>query len=229
MKRVRAGKGLCMYLSVGECYLCRELAPETRDHVVPVCLFPDPRPSNLLTLPCCRNCQVKFSKDEEYFRDFISATSSDKKGSRANEIWQKTRRSLKRSQSKNREFRKRLEQVDIVSPAGIFLGKRLTLSAEDRRLGNVIEKIGRGLHADITGVSAPPDWKRIVYPLGQPTKIPEELLIPNLVIHYDGVFACRGGIAVDAPTSVWLMQFFDKQIFWIVLHDPNYHEFDGVK
>lgn len=50
------------------CYLCGSSTNLTRDHVPPKCLFPRPRPSNLLTLSCCHPCNNSASKDDEYLR-----------------------------------------------------------------------------------------------------------------------------------------------------------------
>ena len=55
------------------CYLCRSTANLTRDHVPPANLFPEPRPSNLITVLCCKTCNQGFSKFDEQFRFFVSS------------------------------------------------------------------------------------------------------------------------------------------------------------
>lgn len=50
------------------CYLCGGKDRITREHVPAKGLFPKPRPSNLQTVPCCYDCNNKYSKDDEYFR-----------------------------------------------------------------------------------------------------------------------------------------------------------------
>ncbi len=64
------------------CYLCgTEMIPipsghqgrklpkhETRDHVPPDGLFCEPKPSNLITVPCCYECNNKHSDADEQFR-----------------------------------------------------------------------------------------------------------------------------------------------------------------
>jgi len=54
------------------CYLCKGEA-DTKDHVPPKGLFPEPRPSNLITVDCCYRCNQKFTKIDEEFRLFVSA------------------------------------------------------------------------------------------------------------------------------------------------------------
>ena len=61
-----------------ECYLCGKKAsatPEgdlTRDHLPPKNLFPQPRPDNLITVPCCYACNNQAHKDDEYLRLGVS-------------------------------------------------------------------------------------------------------------------------------------------------------------
>ena len=49
-----------------QCAYCGSEEATTRDHVPPKCLFIDPLPSNLITVPSCQGCQG-LSKDDEYF------------------------------------------------------------------------------------------------------------------------------------------------------------------
>ncbi len=210
-----------MYLCSSECYLCRQLNPETRDHVVPACLFPEPRPSDLLTLPCCRSCQLRYSREEEYFRDFISVTSVNQRGSPADQIWQNARRGLKRRPWRYAELRSRLSEVEVVTSTGLFLGRRTALAIPEPRIGSVLEKIARGCHAHKCGVSVPLAWSRTIYPVHSHLEHLTELLQMPEVLSYDGVFSCRGIEVSDAPATSWLLQFYKRQVFWIVLHDPN--------
>lgn len=53
------------------CYLCGTILDDsnrTMDHIPPKGLFPRPLPNNLLTIPCCRQCNNGFSRDDEFFR-----------------------------------------------------------------------------------------------------------------------------------------------------------------
>lgn len=54
------------------CYLCRSTESLTKDHLPPKNLFPKPHPSNLISVPCCKTCNEKFSKLDEQFRVFVS-------------------------------------------------------------------------------------------------------------------------------------------------------------
>lgn len=52
------------------CVYCGDYA-DTRDHVPSKCFLDEPYPDNLKVVPCCRKCNNKFSKDEEYVSCFI--------------------------------------------------------------------------------------------------------------------------------------------------------------
>jgi len=72
------------------CYLCGKplasKADRTKDHVPPECIFPSEKPPNLLTLPCCRDCNSKYGKLDERMRNYLAilaATASGDAGDKA--------------------------------------------------------------------------------------------------------------------------------------------------
>lgn len=62
-----------MALATMRCYLCGGTNSITNDHVPPKGFFPEPRPSNLITVPCCARCNNAFSKDDEAVRTWLCA------------------------------------------------------------------------------------------------------------------------------------------------------------
>lgn len=55
------------------CYLCNSTKNLTKDHIPPKNLFPFPKPANLITVWCCKECNGKFSLIDESFRVFTSS------------------------------------------------------------------------------------------------------------------------------------------------------------
>lgn len=55
------------------CYLCDSTDNITKDHIPPKNLFPSPKPTNLITVWCCKKCNEKFSLIDESFRVFTSS------------------------------------------------------------------------------------------------------------------------------------------------------------
>eukprot|EP01034_Spumella_vulgaris_P018529 gene18529-23674_t len=56
------------------CYLCSVEVDPTRfrDHIPPKAFFPSPRPSNLITVPCCPRCNSEASLDDDAFKAWFS-------------------------------------------------------------------------------------------------------------------------------------------------------------
>src|SRR4051812_6886992 len=50
------------------CAYCASGIGTTNDHIPPKNLFPNPKPSDLITAPCCEGCRRPTAKDDEYFR-----------------------------------------------------------------------------------------------------------------------------------------------------------------
>src|ERR1017187_3171267 len=61
-----------MQHNINWCYLCHSAENLTSDHLPPKNLFPEPKPTNLITVPFCASCNGGFSKLDEQFRVFVS-------------------------------------------------------------------------------------------------------------------------------------------------------------
>jgi hypothetical protein len=55
-----------------ECVYCGSMADLTDEHVPPKLVFPKPRPSDLITVRACRQCNEAGSKDADYIRIYLS-------------------------------------------------------------------------------------------------------------------------------------------------------------
>jgi hypothetical protein len=134
-----------------KCYLCGKTAKETpegwltRDHVPPRNLFPEPRPSNLITIPCCNACNHESHKDDEYFRLAVSGYyNSNLVGKR---IWEE--KSVA-STVKKRRLRKSvdamagsLKKIALITPDGVEDAFEVTI--EKAPVNRVLIRITKGL------------------------------------------------------------------------------------
>src|SRR5476649_803812 len=81
------------------CIYCQMNPGDTDDHVPPKGLFPKPRPSNLITVPACDQCNKSFKNDDEYFLnialEWAASESSDGK-----QIADTRLRAMKRKESR---------------------------------------------------------------------------------------------------------------------------------
>jgi hypothetical protein len=193
--------------SAPTCYLCGKTEgqlgePLTKDHVIADCFFPQPKPTNLLTLPCCVACQKEYRMDEEYVRSAFAPISNVSANADALQAWKKTHRSMKRRTAIYADFLKRTLPVTV--------GKHdlLGLSFSQARTEKVTRKIVLGLHYHRTGVLLPNDVQMTVH--FQPDKILEELLQQRRYVgRYGNTFSYAGAFAAEGD-SVWWLTFYQS-------------------
>lgn len=120
----------------GTCIYCGYEGFITRDHIPPQCFFPKPKPSNLITVPCCKKCHTKWSNDDEYFRAVIVSAVSVYDDPNAQKVNQALLRSMKKPNKKgfSSMIRQSLAEVEVNTPSGIYLGKTPAMKIEKNDL-----------------------------------------------------------------------------------------------
>jgi hypothetical protein len=143
---------------ISRCYICGELGPDTRDHVIPYGFFTEPRPSNLLTFPVHVACNRRLSLSDEYARNILAGLGSEKSPV-AKALWAgKIDRSIKGSQGLRTQIaRSLIPKADKYSARGIYLGSAPGIQINVERFYPTMEKIVRGLHRLNDGRSMPSD------------------------------------------------------------------------
>lgn len=122
------------------CYWCGSTDPDGRDHVFPASLFVSPRPANLITVPACDLHNAVFSRDEEYFRDFI--LSGCYSHPEARRLWkEKTVSAIRRKPSYRALLAGQLQRLELRTPAGLSLGALVSLAGDRERIRTVLRKI----------------------------------------------------------------------------------------
>src|SRR5947209_4210448 len=103
------------------CTYCSAKAT-TRDHVPPRCLFPKPMPPDLVTVPCCKDCNQKASLDDEYFRTALAMRDDLYERPEVQPLAEKALKSFARPERQG--LAKRIlgtaKQVDMFSNGGIY-------------------------------------------------------------------------------------------------------------
>lgn len=206
------------------CIYCCARPAETDDHVPPKCLFPRPRPSNLITVPSCRTCNQGAGSDEEYFLASIMFTQAGSSPA-GRLLWQQK---LRRMYAKNLGLRYRiaasLQQVNLVTPAGLFLGRRFAQNPDFARLESVVVKIVRGLYYMEHGAPLSPQTtvdalflrsdreREVVQTHGRMLRDGQRT--------WPGIFSYRANRVEDYPQgSMWELRFYDFVSFWALSHD----------
>ena len=127
------------------CFICLNPGANSRDHIVPLCLFTQPLPPDLLTLPAHSDCHNQ--TEEEYFRNIVSLRAL-KSNVIAGELWKtKALRSLIRNPSlQNRTLKSLHRKSDRYSNGGIYVGTGSAIKFEVKRFYPTLEKLVRGLY-----------------------------------------------------------------------------------
>lgn len=192
------------------CYYCG--APSTsKDHLPPSCIFPDPKPSNRISVPSCDQHNSVQSKDDEYFRWFITTASGTNPVARAH-IEDKVVRQFKKRPKLLRAILKRSGYIDVQSPAGIFLGKKPVFEFQRDRIQSVISRITRGFFFHFFGERLPDDYIVKEFMLNPILDEVQKILLSQIPLNEigNGVFSFRYQRDISDPYfTAWLYRFYD--------------------
>ena len=126
----------------------------TRDHIPPKNLFPSPRPSDLITVPCCFSCHEGWSDDDEYFRAMILSselTESHPDAVKATETFLQSLRRPQHEKFLSQIWSSMHYYVNVYTKSKLYLGVRPAIKYERDRMDRVITRIVRGLFFKETG------------------------------------------------------------------------------
>ena len=210
------------------CAYCGASDRLTRDHIPPEKLFPRPRPGNLITVPACGDCHSDTSKDDEYFRLKLCLREDAGDHPRARENLPAIFRSLSRRKAVGfrKSFFSDIRAVQLRTPAGIYVGRRLCYNVNMVRIRRVVERIVRGLYfaerasplrfANEVRVYANEDLQQgnqnVLEELTKNILVPLAAQIPKVI--GDNVFSYRFHIPEENPVySVWGLSFYGAVSF----------------
>ena len=203
----------------GECALCGKMAYLTKEHIPPRCLFPKPRPTGLqlITVPCCSECNNGTTEEDEYFkvtvslrvgaRDFLSARLFD---------------STKKTVCKNRKFFSEIfdSEQPIFTPSGIYTGySAVSRSEGPTRL--VARKIISGLFYHHFGKPVPTSHVTVVQLTSDIPREQDQFMsdwIQGVAQFLECHAVGSGGIfrygfttaSEDGDTTVWFLSFYGQ-------------------
>ena len=206
-----------------KCYLCGVRPADTKDHLFPSGLFNKPLPSNLLTLPACKECNNALSSDEEQFRVFLASGMAyeTKAGFR---IWtERIRPDLKVNRPRLKPLiRSQTKAARVLSESGTLLGYTLILEVDREVVNRVLRKIAKGLYFLDTGNVLPKDVQILMdYAADQPQRfisppLDEAIRGAERVDLGDGIVTYWRNTIKDDPTaSITWLKFYEDKLFMI--------------
>lgn len=183
----------------------------TSDHIPPAACFPSPRPSTLITVPCCEKCNHGFSNDDEEFVAFLSL----RVGSRVPVTQKLHETNIRRVKKNRRLFREIVDRTTRapVNEGETTVGRVPTFHWHGSKHDQMIRRIIQGLYFHIMEVPLPPNapihgtWSK---PFVEPESIELWRTSPGENIGDDGQFRYRYLYDPENPTiSFWMLTFYD--------------------
>lgn len=202
----------------GTCAYCGKTSKVTEDHIPPQCIFPKPRATGLIKVPCCEPCREGWSRDDEEFRRFVWSAAGAEKHPSFEKAADTIISSIQRPEAKGYASRvlNSLEDVNVYSEAGIFLGIEPAMSLDWPRIEGVLKRIVRGLFFHKNKQLLPDEHELIIKVPGE--RIGNELVsLPFTQIGdiCDKIFCWWVYEPEDAKSSsLWLMSFCDS--IWVL-------------
>ncbi len=211
------------------CVYCRSPKDLTRDHIPPKSFFPAPRPTDLITVPCCRECHEKFTEKDAYLRNYLIFSPQCRGHVAARQLHESGLRSLQdpnAGELSNPLFNAGNQPWpgNLVSSQPFDHG--VNVAPDDERIEAVIERITVGLFWIENDKYLPPDYAVEVvgsYDLRH-SDWPVQQSILRLQSEEEpvnignGVFQYWWSWAEHAPpeethNSDWMLQFYEGTTF----------------
>ena len=141
------------------CVYCQSQKDLTRDHIPPRSFFPKPRPTNLITVPCCIECHRGFTQDDEYLRNLLIFVDGNEGHPAAEALRSKGVRSLE--DPNKRGYTKSF--FNKVNPGWVRYGNGMIapgamITLDDERIEDVLCRMTVGLFWKKHDKYLPPDY-----------------------------------------------------------------------
>lgn len=212
-KGSRRDKGFCVY--------CGLEPANTRDHIVPKCLFPEPLPE-LITAPACLECNREKAQLEQYLRDVLAVDihTSEQPGARV--IFDgKFARARARNRSEIARSARDAPMEPLYTPGGIYLGHYATVPLDWDRVSRTIVMIIRGLYWQLRSELFPQEYMidvERVDPI-EVRSVWDEIGASHFNGPYclgDGIFSCvMQFVEEDTGMTRWLLSFYQNYVLLV--------------
>jgi hypothetical protein len=157
------------------CYLCGKPGADTKDHIPPRDIFPEKPTGQLITVPAHYDCNHRFHKEDELFRNLITVAST--RTPQGYHAWkEKVLPSWQKNPGAKRDLQKRLTSVWIKDLVSGGLLRSPAVKQDVELVQRQIDRWTRGLYYHKFKQPMPPDWTINVEKLNPP----EASLIPSL-------------------------------------------------
>lgn len=190
------------------CVICGKKPVTGRDHLPPRCIFPIPRPIDLITVPACDTCNNNSSGLDEEFKVAIGIQAGHgEEGERL--FYEQMSKTLSGNRKLKKTLADKMQEVEIRTAEGQVLGTAMAVPLY-KSYDIVINRIIRGLHWHHTGhilgdkVDIKINWHHNLT-----KQICEKTKDWTTGIVGGGQFIYRYTI-FEPMTSIWVLEFFGQ-------------------
>jgi hypothetical protein len=128
------------------CAICGINEATTSDHLPPKSIFPKPRPSNLITVPSCNECNNSASGLDEIFRLYLALHVGDLDDQVTSAYSHEALRTYKYNKKLQREILGSAQPINFTTPSGIYIGQGMKVLWNSKAHDEVIKRMVRGLY-----------------------------------------------------------------------------------
>lgn len=128
------------------CAICGIKPATTREHIPPSGIFLPPKPNDLVTVPCCFECNNGSSQMNERFQVFLSLITGDDSDTGKRLYHTKVEPTLEHNKRLRRTIIDGIIEMDVRTPSGIYVGETHAVFWDSESHNRVIERILRGLY-----------------------------------------------------------------------------------
>ena len=196
-----------------QCYLCgkglRKNENKSKDHVPPDCIFPKEKPQNLITVPCCIECNGAFKLLDEKMRNFFAVLAGDK----SDEVSKIARHEILRSGRLSKDFLSYTKQHPaLVDDQG---NPRLVFYFNNEELERWLIRVVKGLafHRTRIRISDGAVYKMKV--LSEFVPQPSNTFPMEKGLEFRPHFVY--GVIQEDNTDFWMLIFYDHLMFSITV------------
>jgi hypothetical protein len=196
--------------NLGNCVFCNKRPAVTKDHIPPKGIFLKPRPSNLVRVPACEECNSGASDLDERFMVYLGLHVGGWGGEGENFFRNGVLKALDQNRKLRKEILSKMKPVYLESKGGIIYDWGYKVLWDSEAHNAIVEKTIRGLYYhhfnEVLGDAADikVHWYRKLTP--EMAEMSKEW---GVNIFGKGEVVYRFGGAIDAPLhSVWIFQFY---------------------
>ncbi|RJP94847.1 MAG: hypothetical protein C4518_02465 [Desulfobacteraceae bacterium] len=206
------------------CIYCGGKEATTRDHVPPKSFFAKPRPSNLITVPSCNDCNCEYGKDDERIRNLIiSIDTTEIHPMVKGKIDKKRDRSFRRKEGRSNlgHFINSIRMVKRYTENGEYLDLFPAFDLDQSIIDRFLERMVRALLYKENGMEyIDLDLKWKMAPSEKDlASMPDEqkaFIFSRPVKEIgDGIFAYVGYFIKGKTNSLWILNFFEGIEFMV--------------